>query len=83
MRLIFKNEVICFTGKSKYTRYEMEKLAMKNGAVVAKNITSKTTLLVMGLRPGSKLGRAFSSGIRLMIDDEFLAIINNGSVEGN
>lgn len=77
MRLIFKNEVICFTGKSKYVRHEMEKLAIKNGATITKNITSKTSLLIMGLRPGSKLDRAFSKDIKLMIDDEFLSIIND------
>lgn len=76
MRLVFRNEVICFTGKSKFIRIEMEKLAIRNGAIITRNITSKTTLLVMGLRSGSKLERAYSRGIKLMVDDEFLEIIN-------
>lgn len=68
----FNNEIICFTGKSPYTRVEMEKIAMKNGARITKNITSATTLLVMGARPGSKLDRAFHREINIMMDEEFL-----------
>lgn len=53
----------------------MERLAIKNGASIARNITNKTTLLVMGERPGSKLDRAFQKNIEIMMDDEFLLII--------
>jgi DNA ligase (NAD+) len=68
----FRGEVICFTGKSKYTRVQMHKLAIKNGATITSNITNKTSLLIMGERPGSKLDRAFAKGIEIMMDDEFL-----------
>lgn len=76
MRLIYRNEVICFTGKSKYTRGEMEKIALNNGALITRNITPKTTLLVMGLKPGSKLDRAYFLGIKMMLDDEFFKLLN-------
>jgi len=71
----FKNEVVCFTGKSLYRRYEMERLAIQLGGQISKNISSKTTLLVMGERPGSKLDRAFNKGIHIMMDEEFLDIV--------
>lgn len=72
MRLKFKREAICFTGKSKYNRYTMEQLAREHGAVINNNITSKTTILVIGNRPGSKLDRAYDRGIKLLLDEEFL-----------
>ncbi len=50
----------------------MQKLAIKNGATVTNNITQRTSLLIMGERPGSKLDRAFAKGIEIMMDDEFL-----------
>ncbi len=75
MRKLFKNQVICFTGKSKYTRYQMEKLAVEQGAKVVKNVNDSTTILVMGLRPGSKLDRGIEKNIKLMLDDEFLSLI--------
>lgn len=71
----FKNEVVCFTGKSKYTRVNMHKLAIKHGASISNNITGRTTLLVMGERPGSKLDRAYHKGIKIMMDDEFLRLV--------
>ena len=75
MRLKFKREVICFTGKSKYVRYKMEQLAREHGALINKNVTSKTTILVIGQRPGSKLDRAYDKGIKLLLDEEFLMTI--------
>lgn len=77
MRFDIKKEVVCFTGKSKYTRTIMQKLAIRNGATITSNINSKTTLLVMGERPGSKLDRAFQRGIHIMMDDEFLQIVDD------
>ena len=77
MRFNLKGEVICFTGKSKYTRINMQKLAIKHGASISSNITGKTSILVMGERPGSKLDRAFSRNIHIMMDDEFLQIVDD------
>lgn len=70
-----KGEHICFTGKSLYTRGVMHQIARKNGAFICSNITSKTTILVMGERPGSKLDRAYSRGVHIMMDEEFLQIV--------
>jgi DNA ligase (NAD+) len=53
----------------------MQSIARKNGATISQNITNKTTLLVMGERPGSKLDRAFNKGIHIMMDEEFLNIV--------
>lgn len=71
-----KGEHVCFTGKSPYTRSVMQSIARKNGATISQNITGKTTLLVMGKRPGSKLDRAYTRGIHIMMDEEFLRIVD-------
>lgn len=55
----------------------MEALARRHGACISKNITRKTTLLVMGKAPGSKLDRAFERGLKLMVDEEFLQMIED------
>lgn len=70
-----KGQVICFTGKSKYTRQVMHRLAIKNGGKVCGQISGKTTLLVMGERPGSKLDRAFDRRLPVMMDVEFLDLV--------
>ncbi len=76
MMKLFRKEVICFTGKSRFTRVIMERYAVENGAKIVKRVTEQTTLVVMGQRPGSKLEVAYKKGIKLMIDDEFLSLIN-------
>lgn len=74
---ILKNEVICFTGKSKYTRVEMERIAKLNGAKTTKHIYRATTLLVVGQRSGCKLDRALEKGIKIVADDAFLDLIHD------
>lgn len=67
-----EGEVICFTGKSIYTRVKMQQLAKQHGAEISGDITSRTTMLVVGLRSGSKLERALFRGIRIIADEEYL-----------
>jgi DNA polymerase III epsilon subunit-like protein len=69
---IFDGEVICFTGKSDYPRNTMQEIAIKNGAEISNNITTKTTMLIVGLDAGSKLDKAQEKGILIMSDEEFM-----------
>lgn len=73
---ILDGQVVCFTGKSDYPRYTMQEIAIKNGAGVSNNITSKTTILVVGVDAGSKLDKAQAKGIPIMYDSEFMEILN-------
>lgn len=73
---ILDGEVVCFTGKSDYPRNTMQEIAIKNGAEISNNITSKTTMLVVGLDAGSKLDKAQEKGISIISDEEFMRILN-------
>ena len=54
----------------------MQEIAIKNGAEISNNITSKTTLLVVGLDPGKKLDKAQEKGISIISDEEFMKMLN-------
>lgn len=73
---ILDGEVICFTGKSDYPRNTMQEIAIKNGAEMSNSITSKTTVLVVGLDAGSKLDKAQEKGISIISDEEFMQMLN-------
>lgn len=73
---MLNNEVLCFTGKSDYPRNIMQEIAIKNGAKMSNNITTTTTILVVGLDAGSKLDKAHEKGISVISDEEFLKMFN-------
>lgn len=73
---ILDGEFVCFTGKSDYPRNTMLEIAIKNGAEMSNNITSKTTMLVVGLDAGSKLDKAQEKGISIISDEEFMRMLN-------
>lgn len=73
---MLEGETVCFTGKSDYPRVTMHEIAIKNGAEISNNITSKTTLLVVGLDAGGKLDKAQERGIPIMSDNYFMQILN-------
>lgn len=73
---ILEGEFVCFTGKSDYPRNTMLEIAIKNGAEMSNNLTSKTTMLVVGLDAGSKLDKAQERGISIISDVDFMQILN-------
>lgn len=73
---ILAGEKICFTGKSDYPRYTMQEIAIKNGAEISGNITSTTTLLVVGIKSGSKLDKALVNDIPIVSDEEFMGMLD-------
>lgn len=73
---MLNGEVVCFTGKSDYPRNTMEEIAIKNGAEVSNSITTKTTMLVVGLDAGGKLDKAQLKGISIISDVEYMKILN-------
>jgi len=67
------DEFIVFTGKMEQgTRVEMEDAAEEHGANIQKSINGKTTILVVGAKPGnSKLSKAKELGVRVISESEF------------
>ena len=54
------------------SRNEAEDKVRKSGGAVGKSITRKTTYLVAGADPGSKLGKATEMGITILEEKEFI-----------
>jgi DNA ligase (NAD+) len=57
------------------SRAEAEARIKALGGSVGSSITQKTTYLVVGEGPGSKLNRAHSLGTGLLTEEEFLRLI--------
>ena len=54
-----------------FTRHEAEERIKKLGGSVGSAVTRKTTYLVMGADPGSKLAKAQALGTKLLNEEEF------------
>jgi len=67
-----------FTGRlERFTRPEAEARVKELGGSVGSSVTRKTTDLVVGAEPGSKLDKARSLGVNLLIEEEFLNLIDS------
>jgi DNA ligase (NAD+) len=72
---VLAGEVVVFTGTlGKLTRDAAKARAAAAGANVGSSITQKTTLVVAGEKAGSKLKKAQELGVRVVTEDEFLAM---------
>ncbi len=71
---------ICVTGSlENYTRKSIQDIIKKNGGISVDTVTKKTTHLLVGSSPGSKLDKASSLGITILNETEFQNILNNGT----
>jgi DNA ligase (NAD+) len=50
------------------------------GARTASSVSSKTDYLVVGSDPGSKYERAVELGIKILTEDEFIAMLPKGAL---
>jgi len=73
----FRGQLWCVTGS--FQRFQPRELAMeevkKRGGKVSASVTSKTTHLLAGENPGSKLDKARELGIRIVEETEFLRLL--------
>jgi DNA ligase (NAD+) len=73
----FRAQVWCVTGS--FQRFKPRELAMeevkKRGGKVSASVTSKTTHLLSGENPGSKLDKARELGIKIVEEAEFLRLL--------
>jgi DNA ligase (NAD+) len=69
-------EIVVITGTlSSMTRDEARDAARAAGATVTDSVSKKTTLLVTGAEPGSKLRKAQELGVRIVDEPQFLGLL--------
>ena len=69
----FEGENVVVTGKiTNLTRVEAESIIRQKGGETSSTVNGKTTLLVVGEKPGSKLKKAMDLNIPVINEEEFL-----------
>ncbi|MGQ9858469.1 MAG: NAD-dependent DNA ligase LigA [Thermodesulfobacteriota bacterium] len=72
----FEGKTVVFTGAlSTMTRQEAQALVQRLGGRAASSVSSKTDLVVAGAGAGTKLQEAKRLGIRVVTEEEFLAML--------
>ncbi|MFP3974754.1 MAG: BRCT domain-containing protein, partial [Dehalococcoidia bacterium] len=70
---------IVITGRLEtFTREQAEEKVKDLGGKAGSSVTKKTTYLVAGADPGSKLDKAQSLGTRVLSEEEFLRLVGMG-----
>ena len=76
---IFTGKTVVLTGAlTKYTRDEASKIIEDLGGKTSSSVSKKTDYVLYGDNAGSKLTKAQSLGIKLITEDEFEEMVNNG-----
>jgi DNA ligase (NAD+) len=77
--LPLSGEEFVVTGKLEaFPRSEAEARIKELGGSTGSSVTKKTTFLIAGADPGSKLDRARELGIRVLNEEEFLRLLREG-----
>ena len=66
----------CVTGTlQRFKRTEIEEVIERNGGKASSSVSSKTSFVLVGELPGSKLDKAKKLGVRIVSEAEFLEMI--------
>jgi len=72
-----QGKAFVFTGSlQSMSRNEAKTLVEALGGIVQSSVTSKTSYIVAGVEPGSKMDRGISLGITVISEEEFLKLIS-------
>ena len=63
------------------TRAQAEELIRRNGGKAAGSVSKKTSFVLAGESAGSKLTKAQELGVRILSQEEFLAMIERGTLD--
>jgi DNA ligase (NAD+) len=78
----WRGKTFVLTGSlSHWTRSEAEQLVRDLGGTSASSVSRKTTAVIAGDSPGSKLQAAERLGVRVLDEDQFAAWLNSPEVE--
>lgn len=73
---LLEGKTFVFTGElTKMTREEAQNLVKSNGGKVSGSVSSKTYAVVAGADAGSKLTKAGELGVKILTEEDFLALI--------
>ena len=76
---VFTNKTVVLTGAlTKYTRDEASLIIENMGGKTSSSVSKKTDYVLYGDNAGSKLTKAQALGVKLITEDEFEEMINNG-----
>ncbi len=76
---LLSGKTLVVTGTlSRFKRDEMHGLIQKHGGRPAGSVSKNTDFLIAGADAGSKLAKAESLGVKVLSEDEFLAMVGEG-----
>lgn len=70
------NKVVVFTGRISKPRHEFQQLVLEHGGINGLNVTKSTDYLVVGEKPGSKLGVATLLGVPCLTEEAFMVLLD-------
>jgi DNA ligase (NAD+) len=71
---ILQGKTVVFTGSISIPRGSAKKMVEEAGGIVGSSVSKKTDFVVVGEDPGSKLEKAREFGIRILSENEFIAL---------